>query len=154
MTHSTEWLGKQKTREFWITNRIVEFWSKADWLDKQNSVVLIVHGWQSWSLQSYLREPYRSRYVMEGRSGKVHFEFNATTETDGCTSKTRCDGNEDEGDHCLFNTARFGVGHILWSVGPDGKEPVGLHGNLLDENGFPRDDIDLWKVCNIRYGTI
>ena len=31
---------------------------------------------------------------------------------------------------------------------------MGLHGNLLDENGFPRDDIDLWKVCFIRYGTI
>ena len=24
---------------------------------------------------------------------------------------------------------------------------MGLHGNLLDKDGFPRDDIDLWKVC-------
>ncbi|CBK22101.2 uncharacterized protein [Blastocystis hominis] len=42
----------------------------------------------------------------------------------------------------------------LTQPGPDGKEPVGLRGNLLDENGFPRDDIDLWKVGVIRHGII
>ena len=35
---------------------------------------------------------------------------------------------------------------ILWVLGPNGKPPVGLHGNLLDDEGYPRDDIDIVQV--------
>ena len=32
------------------------------------------------------------------------------------------------------------------TVGGDGKEPVGLTGNLLDADGYPRDDVDIFTV--------
>ena len=44
-----------------------------------------------------------------------------------------------------LNQPGFDVQRFL-GLGPNGTAPVGLHGNLLDSEGFPRDDIDLWKV--------
>lgn len=46
---------------------------------------------------------------------------------------------------------------LLSNEGPDGKPPVGLHGNLLDEDGYPRDDIDIiqvrfWNRIDDRFG--
>ena len=85
-------------------------------------------------------------YLKEGAHQRPIFEFNAKRETNKCAAKTRRDGGKNEGDYCLSNSARFEVDCLFLIAGPDGKEPVGLRGNLLDENGFPRDDIDLWKV--------
>lgn len=35
-------------------------------------------------------------------------------------------------------------------IDENGSEPVGLHGNLLNEDGYPRNDIDIIKVYTIR----
>ena len=32
------------------------------------------------------------------------------------------------------------------TVGGDGKDPVGLTGDLLDADGYPRDDVDIFTV--------
>lgn len=38
----------------------------------------------------------------------------------------------------------------LTSMGPNGELPPGLKGDLIDEEGFPRNDIDLYNVRNKR----
>ena len=39
--------------------------------------------------------------------------------------------------------------YSLSNQDPSGRPPVGLHGNLLDENGYPRDDIDIIQVSMV-----
>jgi 26S proteasome non-ATPase regulatory subunit 9 len=38
----------------------------------------------------------------------------------------------------------------LLSTGPNGEPPAGIKGNLVDSEGFPRGDIDIYSVRNKR----
>ncbi len=42
------------------------------------------------------------------------------------------------------------IHEVLNSPGEDGTQPVGLQGNLVDADGFPRNDIDVMNIRTLR----
>lgn len=44
----------------------------------------------------------------------------------------------------------LGIAEELQSPGPDGAPAVGMKGNLVDKEGYPRNDIDVMRITTLR----